>query len=103
MAPLCLDQRQAGVRLTVRLIEVRNGSQQEILWRHEIGVEDDQELGFRLLASRLEGASLVPVAIAPVQNAAIAPPGPNLGADLLDQPAGLLIGGVIQHLNADPV
>src|SRR3970040_2019589 len=103
MPPLRLNQRQAGVRLAVWLIEVRNGPQQEVRWGHKIGVEDDQETGLRPLASRLEGARLVPAAIRPVQDAAIAPPRPGPGADLLNQPAGVLVGGVIQHLNAEPV
>src|ERR671918_184862 len=96
MAPLRLYERETGIGLAVREVEVRNRPQQEVPGRHEVRVEDREELRVRLLATLFEGTGLVAVPIDAVQHTAVdACRRPDAGADVFDQIASVFVGGVV--------
>ncbi len=103
MSPLRLHQRQTCVRRAVFQVEVRDRAQQVIARRHKVGIEDDEELTVRLQPTCLKRPSLVALAVGAVECAAVDPLRPYFGANLFDQAAGIVVGGVVEHLNGEAV
>ena len=104
VAPLSLHERKAGVGLAAWDVEVWNGAKQKVLGRHEVCVEDCEELCVRLFATLLERASLVALTNDAVPHVAVHTCGfPNSGADIFDERPRVLVGGVIEHLHAEAV
>jgi hypothetical protein len=83
---------------------VRVRAHQKVLGRHEVRVEVREELGIRGTSALLERTRFVVLAIGAAPHRAIhtgrrAEP----GADVLDQCAGVGVGGIVEHLHAEPV
>ena len=90
--------------LAVCRVEVRNRAQEVVRGRQEIRVEDREELGVRFLAALLQRAGLVSVAVRAAPDLAMhTGRRPHAEAHPVDQRAGVLVGGVVEHLHGQPV
>ena len=83
-----------------RVAEVRHGPPEEVARRHEVGVEDRDELAARRLESCLERAGLVPDAVRPVdvldvESARGLAPNGELGD------VARLVGRIVEDLNLE--
>lgn len=93
MPPLRLHECEPGVRLSVGAVEVRDHSLQVVRGRHEVGIEDDEELGVGLAAAGLQRPGLVALAIvAPPYVAVDACRRTHLGARPVDERPCVVVG-----------